>query len=145
LRRVDRVPEHLCRAYPHLTDGGLAILEATKEGVTAAEGSIRDTIELSLRKRGIEPAEAELAPPDSAPSPRRACAVPERPLSSPTVVQPCQSEEHRRTLSGAVLYFLIDSPPGERGQTWWLYGHDDRLIARAGQVFASATDARMAA
>lgn len=44
-----------------------------------------------------------------------------------------------------MLYFLIDRPPGERGQTWWLYGHDDRLVARAGQVFASATDARAAA
>jgi hypothetical protein len=30
--------------------------------VEHADGSIRDTIELSLRKRGVEPAEAELAP-----------------------------------------------------------------------------------
>jgi hypothetical protein len=43
------------------------------------------------------------------------------------------------------MYFLIDSPRGEWGQTWWLYGHDDRLVARAGQVFASATAARTAA
>jgi anti-sigma regulatory factor (Ser/Thr protein kinase) len=35
------IPEHLRRAYPHLTDDGLAILEATKEGVTAAETSAR--------------------------------------------------------------------------------------------------------
>lgn len=46
--------------------GGLA--QRAQAGATAhvtvehADGSIRDTIELSLRKRGIEPAEAELAP-----------------------------------------------------------------------------------